>query len=166
MKENPFPPNDPDRRYLWDMLVTRDIKAFVSQDWDMVKNDFVSEGFMGIDAGKQHDVDKWELKYPNLEAYKKEWLSQAKDFSEMELIDDKEDAFHRITELRDIEIREDVALLHKKFSGPFNIKDGAEIPTDWRTLYRCRKVDGTWKIIGFTGYMPLNQGKFNGLTEN
>ena len=159
MRENPFPPSDPDRHYLWNMLVARDIKAFVSQDWDMVKDDFLPEGFMGIDAEKQHDVDKWELKYPNLEAYKIEWLSQAKVFSEIELVDDKEDAFHEITDMLDIEINKDAALLHKKFSGSFKRKDGGEIPTDWRTLYRCRKVQGTWKITGFTGYMPLNLGK-------
>jgi hypothetical protein len=155
MKKNPFPPEDSDRHYMWEMLVTRDIKAFVSQDWDMVKDDFVSEGFMGIDAGKKHNVDDWELKYSNLEAYRNEWLSQAEDFSKMDLVEDKEDAFHGITEMKDIEIRQDAALLHKKFSGTFQLKDGSEVPTDWRTLYRCRKIDGIWKITGFTGYMPL-----------
>lgn len=155
VKENPFSKSDIDRHYLWEMLVRRDIKAFVLQDWSMVADDFVAEGFMGIDAAKQHDVDKWELKYPNLEAYKNEWLSQANDFSKMELTEDKEDAFHRVTEMLHIEIREHAALLHKKFRGLFKKKDGAEIPTNWRTLYRCQKINGIWKIVGFTGYMPL-----------
>lgn len=155
MKENPFPTSDTDRHYLWEMLVNRDTKAFVLQDWSMVAGDFVTEGFMGIDAGKHEDVDKWELKYPNLEAYKIEWLSQADDFSKMELTEDKEEAFHRVTEMLHIEIRENVALLHKKFIGSFKTKDGEEIQTNWRTLYRCQKVDGIWKILGFTGYMPL-----------
>ncbi|MRI01267.1 hypothetical protein GH721_12060 [Kriegella sp. EG-1] len=154
MKKNPFE-NDIDRNYLWEMLVNRDIKAFVLQDWNMVKNDFKVEGFMGIDAGKNQNVDNWELKYPNLEAYKNEWLSQASDFSKIELTEDKEEAFHRVTEMLDIEIKEDVALLHKKFSGSFKKVDGQEIPTNWRTLYRCQKIKGTWKIVGFTGYMPL-----------
>lgn len=158
MKKNPFPSTDPDRHYLWEMLVTRDIKAFVLQDWNMVKDDFISEGFMGVDAGKQTDVDTWELKYPSLEAYKNEWLSQAKDFSKMELIEGKEDAFHRVTDMQHIEIREDVALLHKIFKGPFKKKNGGEVPTNWRTLYRCRKVKGIWKITGFTGYIPLDLG--------
>lgn len=156
LKNNPFPPSDTDRHYLWEMLVNRDIKAFVLQDWSMVASDFISEGFMGIDAGKNDNVDKWQLKYPNLEAYKNEWLSQADDFSKLALTEDKEDAFHRVTEMQDIEIRDDVALLHKKFSGSFKKMDGGEIPTNWRTLYRCHKVNGTWKIAGFTGYMPLN----------
>jgi len=155
LKKNPFTDSDPDRHYLWEMLVTRDVKAFVLKDWSMVENDFISEGFIGVDAGKNENVDKWQLKYPNLEAYKNEWLAQADAFSKMDLIENKEDAFHRVTEMNDIEIRGDVALLHKKFKGSFKKKDGEEIPTDWRTLYRCHRVNGIWKISGFTGYMPL-----------
>jgi len=155
MKKNPFPANDPDRRYLWEMLVNRDIKAFVSQDWSMVENDFMADGFMGIDAGKNRNVDKWELKFPDLESYKDEWLSQAADFAQLDLEENKEYAFHRVTILQDIEIQGDVALLHKKFFGPIKKKDGGQIETDWQTLYRCKKVGDTWKIIGFTGYMPL-----------
>jgi enamine deaminase RidA (YjgF/YER057c/UK114 family) len=155
MKNNPFPQNDLDRRYLWEMLVNRDITAFVSQDWSMVQDDFIAEGFMGIDAGKQGDVDKWQLKYPSLESYKTEWLSQAKEFTKVDLEEDKEEAFHRVTVLQDIEIQGNFALLHKKFFGPMQKKDGGQIETDWQTLYRCKKVGDEWKIVGFTGYMPL-----------
>src|SRR4029079_7073751 len=31
---NPFPPNDAARRAIWDMLVQRDIRAFVAGDWE------------------------------------------------------------------------------------------------------------------------------------
>jgi enamine deaminase RidA (YjgF/YER057c/UK114 family) len=165
MMKNPFS-DDEDRAYLWEMLVNRDIKAFVAQDWNMVSDDFVAEGFMGIDAGKQSNVDKWELKYPDLASYKEEWLKQAKDFAQIDLIEDKEDAFHRVTVLQDIEIKGDFALLHKKFFGAMKKKDDGEIPTDWQTLYRCRKVNGTWKIIGFTGYMPLLQKKSDTLVKS
>jgi len=158
MKKNPFS-DDEDRAHLWEMLVNRDIKAWVAQDWNMVSDDFVVDGFMGIDAGKQSNVDKWELKYPDLASYKEEWLKQAKDFAQIDLVENKEDAFHRVTVLQDIEIKGDFSLLHKKFFGAMKKKDGGEIPTDWQTLYRCRKVNGTWRIIGFTGYMPLLQKK-------
>ena len=40
MIKNPFSNRDIDREYLWDMIVYRDIKAFVNQDWDMIKDDF------------------------------------------------------------------------------------------------------------------------------
>ena len=155
MKKNPFSLVDKDRHYLWEMLVNRDTKAFVEQDWDQVKDDFIEENFMGIDAGKQSEVDRWELKYPNLKAYRDEWLRQAKEFADIDLVEDKKDAFHRVTVLRDIEIKDDCALLHKKFFGPIKRKDGGEIQTDWQTLYRCKKVNNVWKIAGFTGYMPL-----------
>ncbi|MGI9550439.1 MAG: RidA family protein, partial [Aurantibacter sp.] len=62
---------------------------------------------------------------------------------------------------QDIEIQGDNALLHKKFFGAMKKKDGGEVPTDWQTLYRCRKIDGAWKIVGFTGYMPLLQKNIN-----
>ena len=155
MKQNPFPPHEADRRALWEMLVARDIRAFVAQDWSQVADDFIAENFMGLDAGKQAQPDRWELKYPTLEAYRAEWLRQAQEFAEVELVEDKEAAFHRVTVLQDIEIKGDSALLHKKFFGPMKKQDGGEVPTDWQTLYRCRKVDGTWKIAGFTGYLPL-----------
>ncbi|WP_190809708.1 RidA family protein [Flagellimonas sp. S3867] len=156
MKNNPFT-DDKDRAYIWEMLVERDIKAFVGQDWEMVANDFVVDGFTGIDAGKQHNIDTWELKYPSLESYQEEWLKQAKEFGQLDLVEDKEDALHRVTILQQIEIKDDFALLHKKFYGPIKQKDGTEINTDWQTLYRCRKVNGVWKICGFTGYIPLLQ---------
>jgi len=160
MKKNPFV-NDKDREYLWEMLVERDIKAFVAQDWGMVQNDFIADGFTGIDAGKQHNIDKWELKYPNLESYQEEWLAQAKEFAQLDLIENKEDALHRVTILQQIEIKGDFALLHKKFYGPIKQKKGTEVNTDWQTLYRCRKINGVWKICGFTGYMPLLQAEIS-----
>ena len=46
---NPFS-NDIDRSEIWEMLVARDIAAFVAADWSMVANDFIETGFMGIDA--------------------------------------------------------------------------------------------------------------------
>ncbi|MEX0288323.1 MAG: RidA family protein [Flavobacteriaceae bacterium] len=154
MKNNPFQ-QDQDKNYLWEMLVNRDIKAFVSQDWDMVTEDFITDGFIGVDAGKQPDVDKWKLKFPDLDSYKEEWLKQAAEFAELDLVEDPEDALHRVTVMQDIEIKGDFALLHKKFFGPIKRKSGEEISTDWQTLYRCRKVGEVWKIVGFTGYMPL-----------
>ena len=47
---NPFNQQDPDRYAIWEMLVKRDIEAFIDNDWDAVANDFVEDGFMGIDA--------------------------------------------------------------------------------------------------------------------
>ncbi len=154
---NPFP-NDSDRRDIWEMLVQRDIKAYIAQDWDMVAGDFIEENFMGIDSGRQANPDAWTMGFPDLETYKTEWLRQAKQTAATAWGEDLEQAFFRITHLRDIEISGNSALVHKKFIGSIAKANGELVPTDWQTLYRCRKIDGSWKIAGFVGYMPHFSG--------
>jgi len=136
------------------MLVDRDTKAFVAADWDMVADDFIEENFMGIDAGKHQSPDAWTMGFPDLETYKNQWLHQAREFSSTEWAENLEEAFFRVTNLRDIEIVGDSALVHKKFFGSITKASGEKVQTDWQTLYRCRKVMSTWKIAGFVGYMP------------
>jgi reactive intermediate/imine deaminase len=143
------------------MLVHRDIKAYLAVDWAMVADDFIQENFMGIDAGKQGNPDAWTIGFPDLESYKNEWLRQAKQTAATEWGEDLEQAFFRTTHLRDIEISGDSALVHKKFIGSITKANGDLVPTDWQTLYRCRKTDGTWKIAGFLGYMPHFLGSSN-----
>ena len=155
MNNNPYINVDKDRKEIWDMVVKRDIKAFVNQDWEMIKADFQEEEFMGIDARKKGDPDQWKLSFPNLESYKTEWLNQAKDFNNIRWAEDVSEALHRITVLQDIEINGKAALLHKKFIGAVKKENGEYLQTDWQTLYRCKKINNRWKIVGFTGYMPL-----------
>ncbi len=152
---NPFP-NDPDRRAIWEMLVHRDIVAFVREDWSLVQEDFIAEGFMGIDAHKKTNPDFWTIKYPTLEVYKLEWLRQARLFNQSIHTPEAESALYKATQLRDIEINGSAALVHKKFDGLVNRDDGKNDYLNWQTLYRCRKVNGIWKITGFTGYMPYS----------
>jgi len=151
--DNPFS-KDSDRWEIWDMLVDRDTKAFIAADWSMVADDFIEENFMGIDAGKHQSPDAWTMGFPDLETYKMEWLRQAKEFSTIKWAEDVEEAFFRVTSLRDIEINGDSALVHKKFFGSIAKANGDKVHTEWQTLYRCRKINGTWKIAGFVGYMP------------
>ena len=153
MRTNPFT-TDPDRAAIWEMLVDRDIKAFVNEDWDMVAGDFIEENFMGINAGRQPNPDSWSLSFPDLVSYKTEWLRQAKIFASEDWGEDAEAAFFRVTTLRDIEIKDDSALVHKKFFGSIEKANGELVPMEWQTLYRCRKHQGDWKIAGFVGYMP------------
>jgi len=163
--KNPFIDQDTDRKEIWEMLVNRDIEAFINQDWEMVKNDFHEEGFMGVDAGKSENINKWKLNFPNLEAYKTSWISQAKDFSNIEWAEDITEALHRVTVLQDIEINGDAALIHKKFVGSIKKANGENMPTDWYTLYRCRKIKKQWRIVGFTGYMPFFNTKVSDTIE-
>lgn len=156
--QNPFPSADPNRHYIWNMLVERDIQAFVQADWDMVADDFIEEGFMGIDAGRSSNPDSWNLTFPSLAEYRAEWRKQAIAFQNTEWEEDPADALHRITTLRDIEVNGNSALVHKKFDGVVRKKDGSSDILNWQTLYRCRRVNGVWKIAGFTGYMPNPMG--------
>ncbi|MEZ4897170.1 MAG: RidA family protein [Saprospiraceae bacterium] len=151
---NPFP-LDPDRHAIWEMLVERDIRAFVTADWDRVAGDFIPEGFIGVDARKHPNPDFWELTYPTLDDYREEWLRQAQEFAGTTWQEDPEEAIYRATRLRDIEIHGEVAIAHKKFDGSILAASGAHTLLRWQTLYRCRKVEGDWKIAGFTGYLPF-----------
>ena len=85
-------------------------------------------------------------------------MRQAKITAEAEFAEELEPALVRATTLRDIEIAGDLALIHKKFDGSVAKNDGGSIVLNWQTLYYCRRVNGRWKITGFTGYLPHPMG--------
>ncbi|MBB4276330.1 hypothetical protein [Rhizobium mongolense] len=155
---NPFPSSDTARHSIWEMLVPRDIDAFLAADWSMVENDFVEDGFIGIDGRKQVNPDKWRLTFPTLAAYRDEWLRQAKEFATESLAEDARTAIFSTTTLEDIEIEGDTALVRKKFDGGIAKTDGSRDVMQWQTLYYCRLHEGRWKICGFTGYLPNPMG--------
>ncbi len=152
--DNPFPPGDPDRSYLWNMLVQRDIDAFLARDWSLVADDFVGEGFWGIDGRFLGNPDSWRLTFPSLDAYRQSWLTQAQDFAKLSFRENPRERIFAATTLRDMEVVGDSALLHKKFDGSITQSDGQIMRMNWQTLYVCRRVLGTWKISGFVGYLP------------
>ncbi|WP_431324546.1 hypothetical protein [Rhizobium sp. YTU87027] len=156
--KNPFPVSDVARHAIWEMLVPRDIDAFLAADWSLVEDDFVEEGFIGIDGRKQPSPDKWRLAFPSLSAYRDEWLRQAKDFKTQSFSEDTRTAIFTTTTLEDIEIAGDMALVRKKFDGGLAKADGTRDVMQWQTLYYCRLHDGRWKICGFTGYLPNPMG--------
>jgi len=151
---NPFNKQDPDRYAIWEMLVKRDIEAFASNDWEAVAGDFIEGGFMGIDARYSGNPDSWHLSFPDLESYRQFWIDQSAGFAATDWEDDPREKLIGATTLRDIDISGDSALAHKKFDGAIKKKDGRTDLLNWQTLYRCRKVDGEWKITGFTGFLP------------
>lgn len=158
MRNNPFT-EDPDRAAIWEMLVARDFRAFCSADWSMVEDDFVAEGFMGLDGGKVPDPDVWTVSFPNLETYKEEWLRQAALFQESTWQGpDPVLQYHDLTDMSQIEIKGDAAIAHKKFDGTMTSIEGNTVDVNWQTLYQCRKVAGQWKIAGFIGYLPYPLG--------
>ncbi|MEO5615561.1 MAG: hypothetical protein ABIR04_11670, partial [Cypionkella sp.] len=78
--KNPFAAGDIDRSAIWEMLVPRDIDAFVSADWGAIEADFISQNFSGISGNFQGDPDGYTLAFPTLAAYRSEWLRQAAEF--------------------------------------------------------------------------------------
>ena len=156
--QNPFPRADKDRHALWEMLVKRDIQAFLAEDWSQVESDFIESEFFGIDAHQTDNPDAWTLNFPTLADYRDSWLEQAKTFADTEWDCDVEQAMYQLTHMRDIDVSGDRALLHKKFDGCLAKADGTQQRLRFQTLYRCRKVDNRWRIAGFTGYLPLPMG--------
>lgn len=157
--QNPFPASDEARHAIWEMLVPRDIDAFLAADWSMVAHDFVEDGFIGISGNREEDADKWTLAFPNLAAYRDEWLKQAHDFAAQSYGEDPRTAIFNTTTLEEIEISAETALVRKKFDGGIKKADGTLYIMRWQTLYYCRLHEGRWKISGFTGYLPNPMGK-------
>ena len=54
---NPFSHTNEDKSEIWNMLVEKDIVAFVNQDWDSVENDFLKDEFAGINANRNGNPD-------------------------------------------------------------------------------------------------------------
>ncbi|NKX66929.1 hypothetical protein HEP89_22665 [Labrenzia sp. 5N] len=151
---NPFAGKDEDRSEIWDMLVMRDINAFVAADWEQVAHDFDEPAFFGVDGGKVPNPDDWKLGFPDLGSYKERWLSQAEIFRATEFAEDARAAIFDATRLTEIDINGNRAIAHKKFDGRIRKADGGEDRLLWQTLYFCVRREGRWKICGFAGYLP------------
>lgn len=156
--QNPFASDDADRRAIWDMLVPRDIDAFVSADWALVADDFIVTNFTGISGNFQPDPQGYTLAFPTLDAYRTEWLRQAREFVAARdagaFVGDPRDGIFAATRLEEIEIDGDAALVRKKFDGHLAKADGSFDRMNWQTLYICRREGDRWKIAGFVGYLP------------
>jgi enamine deaminase RidA (YjgF/YER057c/UK114 family) len=156
---NPYGATDPDRRALWEMLVTRDIEAFVGSDFPRVAGDFDPVRFSSIDARGSADPDLWSLALTEIDDYKAEWLRQAEQFRRD--FDDPAAALYAATAIDHIEINGAQALVHKRFDYLARARSGALVPLRWRTVYQCRRSDADparWQITGFVGFLPLAAG--------
>ncbi|WP_062218042.1 MULTISPECIES: hypothetical protein [unclassified Aureimonas] len=157
--ENPFPPGDADRHTLWQMLVERDIDAFLAADWSLVDGDFAHDRFFGLHAHKSEIPDSWRLAFPTLESYRDEWLRQAEAAKLIRYAEPVREALFRATNLRDIDISGDRAVAHKKFDGTLALEGGGVEVLSWQTLYFASRINGQWKLTGFVGYMPFPLGR-------
>jgi enamine deaminase RidA (YjgF/YER057c/UK114 family) len=152
--DSPFPDTDSDRQQIWDMLVRRDSDAYLQQDWLAVADDFIADGFFGIDARGNSDAAEWRLSFPTLAAYRSEWLRQAAETARTADREPARIALLRASSLAEIDIQGDVALAYKRFNGEMPNRNGSVTPLRWQTLYVCRRCEMRWKIASFVGYLP------------
>lgn len=150
---NPFLPDDADRHAIWEMLVRRDSDFFLSGDWKLVCEDYVEDGFLGIDAGKSLDPEHWRPAYPTVASYRNAAI--AGRWSPDDFAEPLRAAWFRCQSLSRIDIAEHRAVAHKHIDGSIRRRSGDPLILGWRSVFCLRRTDGRWKIAGFTGYLPL-----------
>jgi hypothetical protein len=145
---------DTDEYYIWEILIRNDFEAFCKMDWKMIQNDFIQDGFFGIDGKLSSNKLKWALTYDSLESYKIDWIKQSREFNKKAFLDNPLVVLYTTTKLSKIEIRDNIALVHKEFDGEFKVFKEAPVLLNWISLFVLRKVEGNWKIANFIGYLP------------
>ena len=156
---NPFDPTtNADRHYIWDRLIRADTEAFAAGDWSMIEGDFDAAHFEGIRCHHSIDPDDWTVVFPRLEYYRDSWLDSSRAFRANKFLNlTHAEAIYRRCRLDRIDLLEDRALAHKKFSGEVPLADGSTLSGSRQTLYRLHRIEGRWKIVGFLGQLPLDE---------
>lgn len=144
-----------DEYLIWETLVKNDFEGFLANRWDMVADDYLREGFFGIDFGKTADTQQWGLNFPSLESYKKQWLIDAANFQQINFSVDPRLRLYELCRLEQLNIQGKTALVHKVFDGNLPVKEQEAIVMKWRSLFLMRKIAKQWKIAGFCGYIKL-----------
>jgi hypothetical protein len=152
-EHNPFPPADADRHAIWELLVRRDGDFFLGGDWAGVAEDYVAEGFVGIDAGGSADPAQWRIGFPRLGDYRDAAIAGRPNTAEF--AEDPRTAWFRCQSLTAIEITGEMALAHKRIAGSIARRSGGPLTVGWRSVFMLRRVGNIWKITGFVGYLPL-----------
>ncbi len=151
----PFTAKESDHLALWEMLIYRDINAFIAANWDHVKNDFIAAEFQAIHANFSFDPSQWDLAFPHLESYRDEWLKQAAEAEKCHYLKSLDESLFKLSYLDKIDINGNRASVRKCFNGIIETTLGQQI-LKWQTIYLCKKLD-KWKISGFIGYLPFNE---------
>jgi hypothetical protein len=99
----------------------------------------------------------WTLNFPDLESYKMAWLNDSAAFEKINFAIDPRKQLYAISKLEKIEIKKDIALVHKVFNGDIPIVDAESLPFRWRSLFLMQKAGGRWRIAGFCGYINLTK---------
>ncbi len=155
---NPFDAaRDAERHHIWDRLVRADSEAFAAGDWSLIEHDFDADRFEGIRCNNSADPADWQITFARLSDYRDSWLSAAKDFAAQSFVGMSNlDAIYARCRLSRIEIAADRAIVVKEFSGVLKRTDGTTLSGRRQTLYRLHRIAGEWKIVGFLGFLPLD----------
>ena len=147
---------DPDEHALWDALIARDSEAFVAGDWSLCDEDFCHERFEGISARGSLNPMDWSLEYPTVESYRHAWLQMAGKFSELALASiSHRELLYTMQSFAKIEIAGDRALVWKHFVADEPLANGERYRLSGQSVYRLHRIDGSWRIVGFVGYLPI-----------
>lgn len=154
---NPFDAQaDADRHHIWHRLMRADGEAFVIGNWSLIEDDFDSTSFEGVRCFHSTNPDNWKIVFPDLASYRDSWLAASEMFRAKKFAKHTHlDALMARAHLDVIDIQGDRALAHKKFYGGVLMVDGSYLTDRRQTLFRLRKQDGAWKIVGFFGQLPL-----------
>jgi hypothetical protein len=151
---NPYELGD-DRHVLWQILVARDSDAFAAADWSQCDRDFAHEHFEGISANGSFDPMKWSLRYPTVESYRDDWLQMAERFSNTSFAAlSHRELLYRMQKFAKVEIADGRAIVWKQFCADEPLTNGERYTISAQSVYRLRRLDGQWKIVGFVGYLP------------
>jgi hypothetical protein len=142
-----------DEQEIWKVLIYNDFHAFCKGDWSLIEDDFIEEGFYGIQANKSTNKLDWQLQYDSLEAYKEDWIRQSEDFRKLDIIDNPLKILFETTKLSKIEIKGNSALINKEFNGQFSLRNSDPIILDWVSIFLMNKKENLWRIGSFVGYM-------------
>jgi hypothetical protein len=141
---NPFDAaTDPDRHFIWQRLMIADTEAFVAGDFSMIENDFDAENFEGVRCFLSDNPDDWKVAFPDLASYRDAWLAASQEWSGKPADEARRQVLSRAV-LNQIDIVGERALAHKQF-----------IAAGRQTIYRLHRRGGTWKIVGFLGFLRL-----------
>lgn len=152
---NQFDEKNSDHVAIWEMLVLRDVKAFVANDWSQVEHDFVAKKFYGINARFSQDPLIWTLEFPNLLDYQNVWSKQSLDSKKKFYSESLENGLLRSSSIEKITIKDGKAAVWKKLDGSLSLANGLKETLQWITVYFCELIHSNWKITGFIGYLPL-----------
>jgi hypothetical protein len=152
---NPYAPGS-EQHAVFETAVVRDVEAFVAGDWARVADDFIDEGFFGLDGRGTSDPASWRLSYPTLAAYRERWLTQSAAFRARRYRVDPVQAMLALLEVPLLELDGDSGLLLKRFDGTIEAEDGELVTLRRESLFVLRRVGGVFRVAGFVGYLPLS----------